>query len=125
MTHHNLGVALGLALQVASLGGLHTTNSRAKKTAGDLGGHCDGGFVVAVAIVGGFRGWIVMTLKGWRFGSRKAVRSGSFSPVQSVRVLSASYDVALERCYWSMGTFEWELRRITWDVTSGGWECRG
>lgn len=54
MTHHNLGVALGLAPQVASLSGLHTTNSRAKKTAGDLGSHCDG--VVGVAI--GMVSWV-------------------------------------------------------------------
>lgn len=44
MTHINLGVALGLGLELLLGGGVHrhATDSRGKEAAGDHGGHFDG-----------------------------------------------------------------------------------
>lgn len=42
MTHIDLGVSLGLGLQLLLGGSLQTTDSRGEETAGDHGSHCVG-----------------------------------------------------------------------------------
>jgi hypothetical protein len=48
-THHELGIALGFALEVA---GLQATSSSAKHTAGELRSHCCGELFLSMWLIG-------------------------------------------------------------------------
>lgn len=68
MTHHKLGVALGLALQLLLLMLLEAASGGGKETTGsDTGGHYDDGLGISVGVA-----WLL-----WEVGVDRESREGS------------------------------------------------